>query len=69
MTRLEAIQQQMLKEKAAALLNKPVSRIKKVNEHPEGGREVGVGATVIMKSGAMPWINIPLAVWIGEEID
>ena len=69
MTRIENIQQQMLKEKAASLLGKRVAQIKKVNEHPEGGREVGVGATVIMKSGAMPWINIPLTVWIGEEID
>jgi len=69
MTKIQAIQQEMLKEKAAKLLNKRVSQIKRVNEHPEGGREVNVGATVIMKSGAMPWINIPLDVWIGEVID
>jgi hypothetical protein len=69
MENLQKIQQQMLKEKAAALLGKQISQIKKVVEFPEGWKEINVGATVTMKSGTMPWINIPLNVWIGEDID
>ncbi len=59
---MSKIQQQCLKEKAAMLLSKKVSMIKNVEEHYNG-------ATVYMKSGCMPWINIPLEHWIGEEID
>lgn len=62
MTKIEKIQQQCLREKAAALLNKSVKQIKNVEEHYNG-------ATVYMKSGCMPWINIPLTHWIGCEID
>lgn len=64
---MSKIQQQCLREKAATLLNKPVKQIKNVEER--GWNEQGVGATVFMKSGCMPWINIPLTHWIGEEID
>ena len=69
MTKLQKIQQQMLKEKASKLLGKRISQIRKEVEFPEGWNENNVGATVIMRSGAMPWINIPLNVWIGEDID
>ena len=67
MAKSAKIQQQCLKEKAAMLLNKKVSTIKKVDERE--WNEQGVGATVYMKSGCMDWINIPLQYWIGEEID
>ena len=56
------LQSKALKEKAATLLKKKVSAIKSVDEHYNG-------ATVHMRSGCMPWINIPLEYWIGEAID
>ncbi len=62
MTRLEAIRQSALKNKAAALLNKKISQVKKVDEHHNG-------ATVYMKSGSSAWVNIPLEIWIGQSFE
>lgn len=65
--KVSKIQQQCLKEKAAMLLNKSVKQIARVDECD--WNQQGIGATVHMKSGCMPWINIPLTHWIGEAID
>lgn len=68
MTKLERIRQQNLKQKAAMKLDRPLRHIKKVVEHPNP-QNPHIGATVYMNAGAMPWINIPLWAWIGEDKD
>lgn len=65
MNKLQKIRQRCLREKAAMLLNKPLAQIVEVEEHPN---EL-VGATVELKSGPMPWVNIPLETWIGESFN
>ena len=64
MNRLEKIRQRCLKEKAAMILKVSIKKIEKVEEHPNRL----VGATVYMKSGISPWINIPTDYWIGEKL-
>lgn len=56
MNRLQKIQTESLKEKAAALLNRKPSQILKVTEHYNG-------ATVKCSNGNQ--LNIPFEVWVG----
>jgi hypothetical protein len=61
MTRLQKIQQQSLKEKAAAMLGVKVSWVKSVTETYQG-------ASVELKHGACLMRIIPTEYWIGEKI-
>lgn len=68
MTTATKAAQQILKEKAAKILKVQASSIQKVNEQPPEGTH-GVGASVKMKSGAIPWRNISLDLWKEKEAD
>ena len=61
-----ATAQDQLKEKAAAILGKTPGSIKKVNVNPNGGEEVGVAATVLMKRGR-PYYNISIEDWNSHD--